>query len=101
MVKNLLKCPSYGQKILIFYGRKNMKCPYCGSEKIEIGIAWGKSAETGNVGLKYSTSGIFAITGVVQVYSDLCLDCKSIIKSYIKEDTDKKWCHNPGAIGSK
>lgn len=30
-----------------------MKCPYCGSERVEQGIAWGKSAEAGHVGLKY------------------------------------------------
>ncbi|MDD4188666.1 MAG: hypothetical protein PHX37_01095 [Eubacteriales bacterium] len=76
-----------------------MKCPYCGSERIEIGVAWGKSAETGNVGLKY-TKGSF-LKGVVQVYSDLCLDCKSIVRSYIKEETDKKWSHNPGSLGSR
>lgn len=77
-----------------------MKCPYCGSERIEKGIAWGKSAETGNVGLKFDTSGgFFAITAVANVYSDLCLDCKSILRSYIKEDTDKNWNHNSGDFG--
>lgn len=79
-----------------------MKCPNCGSERIEVGVAWGKSAEIGNVGLKYgSGAGIFSLTGVVQVYSDLCLDCKSILRTYIKEDTDKNWSHNPGSLGSE
>ena len=79
-----------------------MKCPYCGSERIEEGISWGKSAEAGNVGLKYeSGKGFFLITGVVQVYSDLCLDCKSLLRTYIKEDTNKNWSHIPGSIGSK
>ena len=31
-----------------------MKCPFCGSERIEQGIAWGKTAETGNIGLEYT-----------------------------------------------
>lgn len=78
-----------------------MKCPYCGGEKIEFGVAWGKSAETGNVGLKYTSGGMFGLTGVVQVYSDLCLECKSILRTYIKEDTNKNWSHNPGSLGSK
>ncbi len=79
-----------------------MNCPYCGSERIEIGISWGKSSETGNVGLKYSMgSGMFGVIGVVQVYSDLCLDCKSILRSYIKEDTNKNWYHKPGSLGCK
>ena len=79
-----------------------MNCPYCGSKRIEFGIAWGKSAESGNVGLKYNAgTGIFCPVGVVQVYSDLCLNCKSILRSYIKEDTNKNWNHNPGSFGSK
>ena len=78
-----------------------MKCPFCGSERIETEISWGKSADTGNVGLKYKGGGVFSATGVAQVYSDLCLDCKAIVKTYIKEDTDKKWSHKPGSIGSK
>ncbi len=78
-----------------------MKCPYCGSQRIEQSVAWGKSSETGNVGLKYGVgSGLFSLTGVVQVYSDLCLDCKTILRTYIKEDTNKDWSHEPGSIGS-
>ena len=80
-----------------------MGCPYCGSERIEFGVAWGKSAETGNVGLKYEkgNGGLFSLSGVAQVYSDLCLDCKSILRTYIKEDTNQNWSHRPGSFGSK
>ena len=78
-----------------------MKCPYCSSGRIERGIAWGKSAESGNLGLKYTSGGLFGLTGVVQVYSDLCLDCGSVLRTYIKEDTDKNWSHSPGSLGSK
>lgn len=79
-----------------------MKCPFCGSENIEAGVAWGKSVDTGNVGLKYNSGkGFLSATGVAEVYSDLCLDCKSIIRTYIKEDTDKNWSHQPGALGTK
>ena len=58
-------------------------------------------AETGNVGLKYKTGGFLGAVGVVQVYSDLCLDCRTIIRSYIKEDTDKEWIHKPGSLGTR
>jgi len=79
-----------------------MKCPYCGSERIEEGIAWGMTAETGNVGLKFNTrGGFFSIVAVANVYSDLCLDCKSILRSYIKEDTNKSWNHNSGDLAYK
>ena len=79
-----------------------MKCPYCGGTRIEIGVAWGKSSDAGNVGLKYSSGhSIFSLSGVVQVYSDLCLDCKSILRTYIKEDTNKNWSHDTGSLGSR
>ena len=79
-----------------------MTCPYCGSNRIEQGIAWGKSAETGNVGLKFNCdTGYFDIVCVAQAYSDLCLNCKSILRTYIKEDTDKDWNHDPGSFGCK
>ena len=74
-----------------------MVCPYCGSKNIEEGIAWGKSAEVGNVGLKYTK----IITGVSQVYSDLCLNCGSLVRSYIKNMTDRKWSKKPGSLGGK
>lgn len=28
---------------------------------------------------------------VVQIHYDMCKDCKTIVRSYIVEDTDKKW----------
>lgn len=76
-----------------------MECPYCHSENIETGIAWGKANETANVGLKYTRGGMFS--GVAQVYADLCRDCKSLIRMYIKEDTDLHWVHTPGTFGTK
>ncbi len=78
-----------------------MKCPYCGSERIEVGVSWGISAASGNVGLTFSVGKMLKVAGVAQAYSDLCLDCKSIIKTYIKEDTDKNWVHRPRSLGGK
>ena len=75
-----------------------MKCLYCGSERIEEGVAWGKSMDPGNVGPTYQTG---LLTGVIQAYSDLCLDCGSLLHTYIKESTDKKWRKKPGVLGSK
>ncbi|MBQ8578056.1 MAG: hypothetical protein IJ449_08885 [Clostridia bacterium] len=66
-------------------------CPYCGSHRIEKGIVWGKSAEGGHVGLKYN-AGLF--TGIEKVYSDLCLDCGSVLRTYIKEDPEINWVKN-------
>ncbi|MBQ9534484.1 MAG: hypothetical protein IJU78_01380 [Clostridia bacterium] len=78
-----------------------MKCPFCGSERIEEGISWGLSDEGGNVGLNFQAGGFLKIIGTVQVYSDLCLDCKALLKTYIRDDTERQWHHKPGALGSK
>jgi len=75
-----------------------MSCTNCGSNRIEKGIAWGKAAESGNVGLKYK-KGILA--GVTQVYSDLCLDCGTVLSMYIKDKTDRSWSKEAGSLGSK
>jgi hypothetical protein len=45
-----------------------MNCPRCDSTNIEKGVSIRKSAETGNVGPKFS-NGIF--TGVAQMYCDM------------------------------
>lgn len=66
-----------------------MKCPYCGSERIEEGIKWEQEFEVGNVGLAYKAG--FLRCGTAQVYSDLCLKCGTILRTYIKDNTDKEW----------
>ena len=68
-----------------------MKCPYCGSERIETGIPWGQAADIGSVGLSYKARAF--LIGNTTVYSDLCLDCGTIVRSYIQEPTDKNWLH--------
>ena len=70
-----------------------MKCPFCGSERIEKGIAWGETAEIGNIGLQYVSGKLLNVVGTTEVYSDLCLDCGTIVRTYINGDTDKQWYH--------
>ena len=70
-----------------------MKCPYCGSERIEEGIPWGQTAEVGNIGLRFVHGKVLKLVGVAEVYSDLCLDCGTIVRTYIKADTDEQWYH--------
>ena len=76
-----------------------MMCPHCGSDKIEEGVAWGKtSGVAGSLGLKYR-AGMFV--GTAQVYSDLCLSCGTLLRTYIKEDPAREWSHEPGVWGAK
>ena len=67
-----------------------MKCPYCGSEHIKEGIRWGMTAKAGDVGLEYMT-GFLGIVGTAPVFSDLCLECGTVLRTYILDDTDKDW----------
>lgn len=48
-----------------------VECTNCKSNRIEEGVAIGKTAEAGNIGPK-SSKGIFAY--VSQMYCDICLD---------------------------
>lgn len=40
------------------------------------------------VGFRFS-KGIMSV--VAQIHCDICKDCKTIVRSYIVESTDKKW----------
>ena len=42
-----------------------MKCPYCGSERVELSISWGQTAEAGNVGLEYNSGKGFFVLQVL------------------------------------
>ena len=70
-----------------------MKCPFCGSERIEEGIAWGQTAEVNNVGLQFVHGKVLKIVGTTEVYSDLCLECGTIVRTYIKDDKERQWYH--------
>lgn len=75
-----------------------MNGPRCGSKNIEEGVSIGKSAETGTIGPRFSKG---LLTGVAQMYCDICLDCGEITRFFIKESTDKKWVKKPGSFGAK
>lgn len=65
-----------------------MKCPNCGSNHIEEGIVWGAREDGGRLGLEYKK---FIFEGIAQMYSDLCVDCGEVVRTYIKDYNDKKW----------
>lgn len=65
-----------------------MECKNCGSHNIEKSIRMGNSGDAQTFGLKYSKA---LFSAVVPVYCDLCLDCKEIVRMYLKDDTNRKW----------
>lgn len=65
-----------------------MKCPYCNSENIEEDLRVFEQMNGSAVGFRFK-KGIMSF--VAQVHCDICKDCKSIVRSYIVEDCDKKW----------
>ena len=68
-----------------------MKCPYCNSENIEESIAvLNELNPEMNLGLMYRKNQ-FAYE-FKQIYADLCIDCGTIVRTYVKGDIkDKKW----------
>ena len=65
-----------------------MKCPHCSSENIEVGLRMFESLNGSPVGFRFS-KGLMSV--VAQIHCDICKDCKTIVRSYIVESTDKKW----------
>ena len=64
-------------------------CIYCNSTNIQSGVEVGQSAEVGTLGLKYHTK--FLVLGVEAFYADLCKDCGSITRLYLK-NVNRNWC---------
>ena len=68
-----------------------MKCPYCNSENIEKGIkVMNEDNPAMDIGLMYRKNQ-FAYQ-IEPIYIDLCTDCGTIIRTYVKGNIkDKKW----------
>jgi hypothetical protein len=69
-----------------------MKCPFCNSEKIEVGVPvvdpfWGTP-----VGPKYRRKNGIVIKAAL-MYSDFCLDCGAVLKTYVDIPQDAHWIH--------
>jgi uncharacterized membrane protein (UPF0127 family) len=64
------------------------KCIYCNSTNIQADVVVGQTAEPRALGLKYRTN--FLIFGVEPFYAELCKDCGSIVRFYLKK-TDRNW----------
>jgi hypothetical protein len=69
-----------------------MHCPHCNSEKIEVGVPivdpfWGTP-----VGPKYRKIGR-RILKTALMYSDFCLDCGTILRTYVDIPKDAHWIH--------
>lgn len=65
----------------------NEACPYCGSKNIKKELAVGTSIQNSSLGIKYKP---FLTTYYEDIYVDLCIDCGSITRFYIK-NTDRPW----------
>jgi hypothetical protein len=63
------------------------RCPHCGGVEVA-GLMVHQNAEVNQVGLAYKTAKIF-IT-VEQLYADLCLNCGTVVRFFVKE-TNRKW----------
>ena len=59
----------------------NTKCPYCGSEDIIKGINWSGGLNAQKVGLSEKE---FLVCSTHQVCSDVCRQCGTIVRTYLK-----------------
>lgn len=65
-------------------------CPYCGSDRIVTGIKIKMNAEVNDIGLTYRVGFLGAFRGVEPIYTDLCEECGSITRLWVK-NTENKW----------
>jgi hypothetical protein len=63
-------------------------CSYCGSTKIVVGVRLSQTAEVGGIGLSYKALGPFM--GTERVVADLCDECGTLNRLYVKE-VGKRW----------
>ena len=65
-------------------------CIYCNSTNIQPDIVMDQDTTApGGIGLKYHTK--FLFDGVEPLYAELCKDCGSITRLYLK-NVDRNWC---------
>ena len=84
-------------RMKLTYGRFVMKCLFCGSEKIETGIPFGAE---GSGPEYYVNEEGRAVVRHARVYCDLCLDCGTLVRTYIKDEGGQNWAHDPVALKS-
>jgi len=58
------------------------KCTHCGGSNIVCGVTVDQTADAGRIGLAYKTR--FVLMGTEQFYADVCDDCGTIVRLYVK-----------------
>lgn len=66
----------------------NEPCQYCGNSNIQRNIQIGVNAEADSIGLEYYTK--FVVIGTEAFLADLCLDCGSVVRLFVK-NPQQKW----------
>jgi len=67
---------------------KTGKCPHCGGGNIVGGVRVDQTADAGRIGLAYKTK--FVVIGTEPFYADVCDDCGTVARFYVKEK-GKNW----------
>ncbi|MDD3844929.1 MAG: hypothetical protein PHC90_01070 [Syntrophorhabdaceae bacterium] len=67
---------------------KTGKCPHCGGSNIVRGVTVDQTADAGRIGLAYKTK--FVIMGTEQFFADVCDDCGTVARIYVKK-TGRNW----------
>jgi hypothetical protein len=64
------------------------KCIYCGSANLQQQVDVAQRNEIGAIGLSYKVN--FLFYGVESFYADLCKDCGTVSRLYVK-NSDRNW----------
>ncbi len=63
-------------------------CPRCGGNNITAGVRVNQTADAGTVGLSYKTK--FVIMGTERLYADICSDCGTVVRFFVKNPA-RQW----------
>jgi hypothetical protein len=63
-------------------------CTYCGSTNIARNVRVDQTGDAGRIGLCYHTR--FLLDGMEPLYADLCDDCGSLVRTYVRK-VRQKW----------
>ncbi len=64
------------------------KCPHCGGSNIVACVRVDQTADAGRIGLAYKTK--FFVTVTEPFYADICDDCGTVVRLYVKTP-GQKW----------
>jgi hypothetical protein len=77
-----------------------MKCPFCNSENIEVGVPVADPLWGSLIGPKYRKKH-GKMLRTAPMYTDFCLDCGAVLKTYIDVPQNAHWIHGKSGFAKE